>query len=254
MAYTVTKLAKLSGVSVRTLHWYDEVGLLKPAYHGANGYRYYEEEQLLCLQQILFFRELGFELKRIQHILGRSDFDKMVALRSHQQVLKKNLERTKKLIKTIDHTIQHLEGRKKMKEQEFYHGFDKEKQKEYERQLIERFGDKVKKSFAECEQNVKNWTKADWDKSSQKFDVICKLLASLIEKQCKTDSNDVQAVVRSHYEWLKQFWTPTKETYISHGRHMIVGSDLRKAYEAYHPHMPEYLADAIEIFSKNELT
>ena len=62
MAYTVKKLAAISGVSVRTLHWYDEVGLLKPAYHGANGYRFYEEAQLLMLQQILFYRELGFEL------------------------------------------------------------------------------------------------------------------------------------------------------------------------------------------------
>ena len=89
MAYTVTKLAKISGVSVRTLHWYDEVGLLKPAYYGSNGYRYYEEEQLLILQQILFFRELGFELKQIQKILGRSDFDKIAALSSHRKVLQK---------------------------------------------------------------------------------------------------------------------------------------------------------------------
>ena len=63
MAYTVKKLAAMSGVSVRTLHFYDEVGLLKPAYHGANGYRFYEAPQLLTLQQILFYRELGFELK-----------------------------------------------------------------------------------------------------------------------------------------------------------------------------------------------
>lgn len=89
MAYTVTKLAKISGVSVRTLHWYDRVGLLKPAYHGANGYRFYEEEQLLALQQILFFRELGFELKQIEKILKRSDFDRAKALSSHRQVLQK---------------------------------------------------------------------------------------------------------------------------------------------------------------------
>src|SRR6185503_19359632 len=69
MACTVKKLAAMSGVSVRTLHIYDEVGLLKPAYHGANGYRYYEEAQLLMLQQILFYRELGFELKQIKRIL-----------------------------------------------------------------------------------------------------------------------------------------------------------------------------------------
>jgi len=69
MGYTVKKVAAMSGVSVRALHFYDEAGLLKPAYLGANGYRYYEEAQLLTLQQILFYRKLGFELKQIK---GRS--------------------------------------------------------------------------------------------------------------------------------------------------------------------------------------
>jgi MerR family transcriptional regulator, thiopeptide resistance regulator len=89
MAYTVKKLAKISGVSVRTLHFYDEVGLLKPAYYGSNGYRFYEEEQLVILQHLLFFRELGFELKQIKKVLGRSDFDKAGALQSHRKVLQK---------------------------------------------------------------------------------------------------------------------------------------------------------------------
>jgi DNA-binding transcriptional MerR regulator len=252
MAYTVTKLAKLSAVSVRTLHWYDEVGLLKPAYYGSNGYRYYEEEQLLTLQQILFFRELGFELKQIQQILRRSDFDKIVALRSHKQVMQKNLERTQKLIKTIDKTIQHLKGSRKMKEEEFYKGFDKAKQKEYEQQLIERFGDKVKTTFAECERNVKDWTKADWDKSSKECEEICKKLAKLIEQHSSTDSKEVQSVIRQHFEWLKKFWTPTKESYPGHGQ-LIVETDLRKWYETYHPQMPEFLAEAIQIFAEKEL-
>src|ERR1700730_18418323 len=117
MAYTVNKLAQMSEVSIRTLRFYDQIGLLKPAYHGSNGYRYYEEEQLLMLQQILFFKELGFELKQIQKILKRSDFDKIVALSSHRQILQKNLARTRKLIKTIDETIEHLKGTKKMKEE-----------------------------------------------------------------------------------------------------------------------------------------
>src|SRR5277367_6632874 len=123
MAYTVQKLAKMSGVSVRTLHFYDEIGLLPPAYIEANGYRYYEEKELLLLQQILFFRELGFELKKIQKILGKGDFDKVAALHSHRKVLQTTIERTKELIKTIDKTINHLSGDRKMKDQEIYHGF-----------------------------------------------------------------------------------------------------------------------------------
>src|SRR3984893_3827141 len=123
MAYTVKQVAAMSGVSVRTLHFYDETDLLKPAYHGANGYRFYEEAQLLTLQQILFYRELGFELKKIKRVLGRRDFEKVAALQSHRKVLQKNLTRTRMLIETIDKTIQHLKGRKKMKSDEMFVGF-----------------------------------------------------------------------------------------------------------------------------------
>src|SRR5437870_13397480 len=98
MAYTLKLVAAMSGVSVRTLHFYDETGLLKPAYHGANGYRFYEEPQLLKLQQILFYRELRFELKKIKRVLGRRDFEKVAALQSHRKVLRKNLARTRTLI------------------------------------------------------------------------------------------------------------------------------------------------------------
>src|SRR5580658_9819659 len=123
MAYTVKKVAAMSGVSVRTLHFYHETGLLKPAHLGANGYRFYEEAQLLTLQQILFYRELGFELKQIKEILSRADFEKVAALQSHRKVLEKNLARTRSLIETIDKTIRHLKGTKKMKSEELFLGF-----------------------------------------------------------------------------------------------------------------------------------
>ena len=137
MAYTVKQVAAMSGVSVRTLHFYDETGLLKPSYHGANRYRYYEEPELLTLQQILFYRELGFELKEIQRILGRADFEKVAALQSHRKVLEKDLRRTHRLIETIDKTIEHLKGLKKMKSEEMFVGLTVGKGRG-------RFGEKIK--------------------------------------------------------------------------------------------------------------
>jgi DNA-binding transcriptional MerR regulator len=123
MAYTVRQVAAMSGVTVRTLHFYDETSLLKPAYTKANGRRIYEEAQLLMLQQILFYRELGFELKRIKRILGQAKFRKAAALRSHRKVLERNDARTRRLIETIDNTIKHLKGAKKMKGEEMFAGF-----------------------------------------------------------------------------------------------------------------------------------
>src|SRR3990167_9479127 len=123
MSYTVKKLAKLSGTSVRTLRFYDTIGLLKPAYYGDNSYRYYEEEQILMLQQILFYRELGFPLNDIQRMISSDDFNKIDALISHKQVLAQSLDRTQKLIKTIDQTIAHLRGEITMNDEELFVGF-----------------------------------------------------------------------------------------------------------------------------------
>ena len=253
MVYIVKKLAGMSGVSVRTLHFYDEVGLLKPAYHRANGYRFYEEAQLLTLQQILFYRELGFELKQIKKILGRSDFDKVAALESHRKVLRKNLARTRKLIVTIDKTIEHLKGRKKMKSQEMFVGFDPKQQAKHEQYLIDRFGEGMKERIEQSKRKVKNWTKADWEKSTQDFAGICQDLVALMNKQQPGDSREVQDVIRRHYQWLKQFWTPNRKSYAGHSQ-LIVDSDLRKAYEPHHPQLPEFMAAAMKVFAERELS
>ena len=252
MAYTVKKLAGMSGVSVRTLHFYDEVGLLKPAYLGANGYRFYEEPQLLTLQQILFYRELGFELKQIKKILSRPDFDKVAALESHRKVLRKNLAQTRKLIVTIDKTIEHLKGKKEMKSQELFVGFDPKQQAKHEQYLIDRCGEGMRESIAQSKRKVKHWTKANWEKSGAAFAAICQDLVTLMGRQLPADSREAQAVIRRHYEWLKQFWTPNRESYAGHSQ-LMVDSDLRKAYEAYDPGLPEFAASAMKVFAENEL-
>lgn len=253
MAYTVAKLAKISGVSVRTLHWYDEIGLLKPAFHSAGGYRFYEEEQLLNLQQILFFRELGFELKQIETILKRGDFDKMTALSSHRKVLQKNVERTKKLIKTIDSTIEHLKGTKKMKDEEIYLGFNKEKQNEYQNYLINRFGEKAKASIEETLVNFKN---VDVEKSKEEWNNICKDLAKLLENRSAASSREVQKIIHRHYEWLKGYWTPDRTSYIDLGE-QYMGFEWKDAFISYdskHPKLAKFLAEGMKIFAEKELS
>lgn len=255
MVYTVAKLAKISGVSVRTLHWYDEVGLLRPAYHGANGYRYYEEEQLLMLQQILFFRELGFELKQIEKILKRSDFDKVKALGSHRHVLQKNVERTKQLIQTIDRTIEHLKGSKKMNDHEIYLGFSNEKQAEYQKYLINRFGDQVQDSIKESHEKVKRMNKEDLEKSKKEWVSILEELAKLWKKGALASSSEVQKIIRRHYEWLKNYWTPDRDSYAGMGEGYtgFEWKEVFKQYDSDHPKFAGFLAEGIKIFAAKEL-
>ena len=218
MAYTVKKVARMPGISVRTLHFYDEVGLLKPASRAANGYRFYDEAQLLTLQQILFYRELGFELKQIKRLLGRGDFDRIAALESHRTVLSKELSRTRKLIVTIDKTIAHLKGKKKMKTEELFDGFSPEQQAKHEEYLINRFGLGMEEQIARSKQNVTDWTRADWEKSGMTFDRICKDLVSLMGRKLPANSQEAQEVIRRHYDWISQFWKPTAQSYAGHSQ------------------------------------
>ncbi len=256
MVYTVKQLAKLSGVSIRTLHFYDEIGLLKPAYYGSNSYRFYEEKELLTLQQILFFRDLGFELKEIQKILGKKDFDQILALRSHRQLLENSLKRTKELIKTIDKTIKHIQGTKKMKVADLYCGFiTKEEQAAYLAYLKNRLG-ADHPYFAEAEKNVKKWTKADLEEYKNETDRDMKELARLMEKQFKPDSREVQALVDNLYDWVKGFWTPNKQSFIELGQ-MYTEFEWKKffgKYDDHHPRLAKFLAEAMRVFAERNLS
>lgn len=249
MNYTINKLATVSRITVRTLRFYDEIGLLKPAYIADNGYRYYQEKQLLLLQQILFFRELGFELKDIKKILKHSDFDKRQALKTHKKVLRAKIDRMGELIKTIDNTIKHFEGKKTMDEKQMFHGFDTETQAGYESYLVERFGDKVKEHIQQGHKNIKGWTVRDWNAASQESAAIFRDLTDLLEKKYATDSERVQAVIKRHYDWITKFWTPNKESYVGLAQ-LYTEKEWQKTFEMYHPELAQYLFDAMQIFAR----
>lgn len=255
MAYTVKQLAKLSGVSVRTLHFYDEIGLLKPAYYGENKYRYYEEEQLLLLQQILFFRELGFPLNNIQKMMGSGDFDKIDTLLAHKNVLKDKLEHIQSLLKTIDKTISHLWGKTKMTDKEIFVGVrprDEKKQKSYEQYLL----DKHIMTEADLEKSwkkVENWQKEDWEKFNKQGDDLNKAIVKAMDKSLLPDSPEVQKLVRQHYEWVNYFWTPNKESYVGLGNLYREHPDFQKYYQQFHPQLLEFLIKAMKVFAERNL-
>lgn len=263
MDYTINALATLSGVTVRTLHFYDEIGLLKPAYVADNGYRFYQTEQLLLLQQILFFRELGFELRQIQQILAQSDFDKLRALQSQKTLLHDKILKLQVLTKTIDSTINSLEGQQTMATTELFKGFalDSAEQEKYTQQVQEYLTDKqvdssnISKLYgsAATSKNIKNWTKTGWEQNRMQVHEICTQLTLLLEKQVEPNVPEVQQIVRRHYEWLQQFWMPTKETYAAHAD-FIMETELQKFYANYHSQLASFFAKAIKIFAEQELS
>lgn len=252
MAYTVKNLAKLSGVSVRTLHFYDEIGLLKPAYYGENNYRYYEEAQLLTLQQILFFRELGFQLGDIQRILSSPDFDKVSTLEAHRKILEKNLDHTRNLIRTVDKTIAHLRGNQTMKLEEIFEGFDAGKQKMYQDFLVD--SGVSQDVINKCNDKIKNWKTDDWVTVKREGDAIHRQLAAAINNHLDPSSPEVQDLIKRHYALTKKFWTPNRESYIGLSQLYCSHPDFVKFYADIHPQLLEFLVAAMKVFAENELS
>lgn len=253
MKYTVNKLAQISGVSGRTLHWYDEIGLLKPSFYGENNYRYYEEEQLLTLQQILFFRELGFPLSDIQKLLGQETFDKITALKAHRKILETEIDQKKQQLLTIDKTINYLEGGKKMTGSQLFYGVDGTKQKDYEDFIVQYLGTPGEKVLLESKRRTVKWGQSEWEDVKIQGDEIHRALKEAIEKGWGPETEEVQALIQRHYDLQSRFYNVTKEMFI--GLTQIYGDhpDFRTFYESIHPDMIDFIGKAMRFYATKNL-
>ena len=203
MSYTVNTLASLSGVTIRTLRFYDEIRLLAPAFVAENGYRYYEEQQLLRLQQILFFKELGFELKQIQEMLDNKDFDQIKALESHKKTLRANIKRMQTLVKTVDETVQQLQSKAKLNEAALFKGFLEEKMTEV---MQKHYGDEGARQYEATKKALSGWT---WNKEwANQLESAQKTIARFEEfytKAVRADSPEAQTLAGQHFAVNKPF-------------------------------------------------
>lgn len=145
MEYTVKGIAELAGVSPRTLRWYDKTGLLKPTRVNEAGYRFYGAAAVDRLQQILFFRELGFSLAEIKRILDSPDFSETAALQSHLLALTRQRERIDALILTVQKTLDDRKGENKMNDSEKFEAFKRGLVRENE----ERYGAESRASYGD---------------------------------------------------------------------------------------------------------
>lgn len=253
MALTVKEVSDLSGISVRTLHFYDEIGLLKPSFYGDNGYRFYEEPQLLTLQQILFFRELGFQLTDIQRVMTCGAFEQLEALQVHRRQLKQKVERLQTLMGTIDKTIAHLKGEATMAAHEMYEGFDPVQQAKWEQDLRDRYGEGVNSRIEESKRRVAEMSKAEMAQIQADLKARDEAMKALLTAGASPDSPETQALARKHFDWLNHFYTPDKEMFIGLGQLYCDHPDFRKRYDALHPGMAEYWAQAMRVFAEREL-
>jgi len=253
--YTVKALARLSGVSVRALHHYDQIGLLKPACVGSNGYRYYGREEMLRLQQILFHRELEFPLDAIAEVLARPDFDRVGALRRHREKLSAQLARYRRLLKTLDTTLAALEGETDMDDNQLYRGFTPEKQAEFEDWMVGRYGEPVRVYIDQSKTLTKGWSEMDKDAFAAEFAVIEGELGQALASGFPADSEAVRAILRRHHAWVTRGWTSAPNAIAYRGLADLYQHHphFRARYEAVQPGLSEYLAEAMTRFAAAEL-
>ena len=252
MAYTVKQLARLSNVSVRTLHWYDEKGLLKPAFLGENGYRYYEEDQLFTLQQILFFRELNFTLDDIGKLINSNDFNRLQTLQAHRQILMLQFEQKKQLLNNLDKTIKYLKGEKTVKIEDIFAGFTQQKQENYENYLVEKVG--VSTKVENLRIKTQQWSKQDWLQYKKACDKVHDDLILLLEQGADVSDESVQLVIDKHYQLIKSIWIPNKDSYIAladmYGSH----ADFVAFYQSLHPVLLAYMRQAMKRYAQSNLS
>jgi MerR family transcriptional regulator, thiopeptide resistance regulator len=242
LVYSVKQVSDLTGVSVRTLHYYDEIGLLAPSKVKDNGYRSYDDDALLRLQQILFYREVGLELTQIKAILDSPNFDLLAALREHREALQEKIDRLQNLVSTVDDTMSHLSGAIDMSKKKLFEAFSEEKQQHYTRVARLQYGPE------NVDTSVKLWNSYSKEKQQSvmaEAGEIYTAMVAAMESGKAPQSAEVQAILQRWHDNLRNFYEPTLEILRGLGEIYHTEPGFIATFQNFHEDLPEYLFEAL---------
>jgi DNA-binding transcriptional MerR regulator len=250
MEYTVKKLGELAGVSSRTLRYYDEIDILKPARVNSSGYRIYGEQEVDRLQQILFYKELGVELEQIKDILDDPCFDVEKALADHREKLVAKREQLRQLIANVDRTIAVKKGRTTMTDREKFEGFKKkminENEQKYGKEIRGKYGEEtIRKSNAK----LQNLSQEEFEQANRLAEEIHLVLAEAM-KTGDPASEQAQRAAQLHKQWLMYYWSEySKEAHSGLGDMYAADERFKVYYDKEKEGTAEFLRDAIHVFT-----
>ncbi|MFZ7945762.1 MerR family transcriptional regulator [Neobacillus sp. 19] len=250
MEYTVQKLAQLAGVSTRTLRYYDEIDILKPARINSSGYRIYGLAEVDRLQQILFYRELGVSLDSIKEIVTSPSFDGAAALREHRVKLLEKKEQLELLIANVDKTIALTEGRINMSNKEKFEGFKRkmidDNEKKYGKEIREKYGNGTVDA---SNKKVMNMTQEQHDEVTALAEQVTQTLAAAF-KTGDPSGELAQKTANLHKQWLMYYWNQySKEAHAGLAQMYVDDERFTAYYDKDQPGTAEFLRDAIHIFT-----
>lgn len=249
MSWSIAEVARLSGVTSRTLRHYDAVGLLEPAWTEPSGRRFYEQEQLLRLQRILLLRDLGLGLDAIGEILAAQDRQSAVdVLRHHRAWLLEERTRLGRLVKTVEQTMASLEEGGEVAAEKMFKGFE---HNPYEDEARERWGDaKIDASKA----RMQGWTDEQHEQAQSGFGQVTAGLLALRDADVPVEDDRVQQVIAGHYDWICLFWTPTQEAYKGLADLYTDDERFRQNIGGGDDALVEYLRDAMKAYADARLS
>lgn len=250
MEYTVQKLAKLAGVSTRTLRYYDEIGILKPARINSSGYRIYGQKEVDRLQQIMFYREMDMSLDDIKRILSSPGFNQADALRDHREKLLEKRRQIEALIENVEKTIAYMEGRIIMSDKEKFEGFKKkmidENEKKYGKEAREKYGNEA---VDESNRKLMNMTQEEYDKAVKLEKEFKDTLAEAF-KTGDPAGELAQKAADLHKQWLTFYWNHySKEAHAGLAQMYVDDERFKAYYDEKQPGTAEFLRDAILIYT-----
>jgi DNA-binding transcriptional MerR regulator len=252
MRKTVKQVAKAANISIRALHHYDHIGLLKPE-SGSNGYRYYGEPEMLRLQRILFYREIGLSLGEIRKLLDDPGFDARSALIDLRQRLLGEIDRFGELARTVERTIASLDMGSALKDRTLFAGISAEKQAEWEAELTFLYGDAARTAIATSHAALSALSVTALVDFKAEIDAIHTAYVGLIQADVAPESASAQTLTARHYAWVCRSWTPDASAYAGLGALYLDHDEFRSMYDAIHPELARYLAAAISIFAERSL-
>jgi len=248
MGYTINQLAKLAGVSVRTLHHYDAIGLLQPSYRQPNGYRQYNQAQLTRLQQILFFRELDFPLADIQRMLTSPYFDPVIALEDQKKLIQLKRARLNKLLRTITTTITHMNNNSTQDQNEMYDVFKDEDVEQYQDEVKQRWGNTA--AYAQSQARVSTMTKQEMEQLKADGKKHTQALADAMPKGIAHP--DVQALIAQSHKGVNVFYDCNLEMFRHLGKMYVEDPRFTAYYEKCAPGLAQFVHEAIDYYCDHQ--
>lgn len=249
MALKVKEVAGLVGVSVRTLHHYDQIGLLVPESVSPAGYRLYTDCNLERLQQILFFKEIGFNLHEIKEILDSPGFNRRSALYNHRELLLEKKHRIEEIIRTVEKTIDSMEGEIIMDKKDMFSGFDMSEIEKHQAQYAEETRQKYGNSdaYQESTKKTAKYTKEDWAKIMGEADRIYQNIATLMDKGA-ADPEVQKAVGEWRQHITDNFYNCTLEIFRGLGDMYVEDHRFTENIDKVKPGLAAFLREAMHVY------